>query len=131
MGYIYDNDGNQVWDYSDRDSVIRWFSDTRHSAAEALARRVEEYLFDRRSPVYQDPSFLAWSVAAYDHDKSSSGGPGNSLPYEPSVAYSTPLGDHDPNANVFPKQKDNSVPVLSEDAKKGLKAIKSKKEVDA
>lgn len=83
MPYIDDSEtGGKVWSYRDRDQVIDWFSDQYRTAAERLARRVEEYLHDRRSTQYMDPVYLDWAVAMFDREKASSGG--YLPPYDPS-----------------------------------------------
>jgi hypothetical protein len=73
--------GEQHWDYSERDNVIRWFSDQYRTAAERFARRVEEYLHDSRSSQYMDPVYLDWAVAMFDREKQGSGG--YLPPYDP------------------------------------------------
>lgn len=72
--YIKNSDGDLVWSHAHRDEVINWFSDQYRTAAERLARRVEEYLHDRKSGVYMDPVFLDWAVSLFDREKSGSGG---------------------------------------------------------
>ena len=66
--------GKRVWSYADRDKVINWNSDQFRTAAERLARRIEEYLFDTESSVYRDDTYLSWCVAMFDQEKAGSGG---------------------------------------------------------
>lgn len=86
--------GEKVWSYAERDQVINWFSDQYRTAAEKLARRTEEYLFDRQSPYYQDPLYLSWAVAMFDREKTGSGG--YIGPYDPERAsvQKTPVKPH-------------------------------------
>lgn len=123
MPFAYDADGKQYWDYSDRDAVIRWFSDTYRSAAEQLARRVEEYLFDTRAANYQNPIYLSWALAQFDHDKTGSGGPGHNREFDEDVALASPLVPS-PDGTVIARRQEDSVPRIPKDQAAALKKEK-------
>lgn len=106
MAFITSTDGSTtVWSYRERDQIINWFSDQYRTAAERLARRVEEYLFDRRSPNYQEPVFLSWAIAQFDNEKQGSGGPGHNVAYNRDVAVKESAAKYNVGENVFPPNR--------------------------
>lgn len=110
MGFVTSStDGSQVWSYRERDQVIDYFSDQFRTAAERLARRVEEYLFDRRSPNYSDPVFLSWAVAQFDHEKTGSGGPGHNVEFNRDVAERASAFSFEPGETVIPRRKQDAM----------------------
>lgn len=121
MAYTYTSEGEQFWDYSSRDEVIRWRVDPQRGAAEQFARRVEEYLYDRRSPVFRDDVFLAWSVAMYDAEKTGSGRYIDSAEYDPERAARQvipPVDQRNPRAqqDIEPRLPAEALTLFSEEA---------------
>ena len=56
-------------------------------SAEQFAHRVEEYLYDTRSPNFRDDHFLAWSIQVYELSKQGSGRPYDVSDYEKGNRY--------------------------------------------
>jgi len=75
--------------YSDRRPMDQY--DTWKSAAETLAAHVETYLFDKKSPFFQDPVYLSWCLSQYDTNKVSSGHAFNADTYSAVHAAAVPV----------------------------------------